>query len=83
MTNKLKGLSLFSSAGIGETYIGEYVEMKVANELLKNRSEIYNFFYPNTQMINGDITNNIIYKKILDMSIKENVDFIYALFIYS
>jgi hypothetical protein len=49
--------------------------MKVANELLKNRSEIYNFFYPNTQMINGDITNDIIYKKILDMSIKENVDF--------
>jgi DNA (cytosine-5)-methyltransferase 1 len=78
MTNKLKGLSLFSSAGIGETYIGNYVEMKVANELLKNRSEIYNFFYPNTQMINGDITNDIIYKKILDISIKENVDFIYA-----
>lgn len=35
MTKKLNGLSLFSSAGIGETYIGEYVEMKVANELLK------------------------------------------------
>ena len=73
-----KGLSLFSSAGIGETYIKDYVDMKVANELLENRSNIYNYFYPNTYMINGDIKNNEVYEKVLKKSLDENVDFIYA-----
>lgn len=55
MSELLNGLSLFSSAGIGETYIGEYVSIKVANELLPIRSKLYSHFYPDVKMINGDI----------------------------
>jgi DNA (cytosine-5)-methyltransferase 1 len=76
--SKLNGLSLFSSAGIGETYLGEYVDMKVANELIENRSKIYKYFYPKTNMINGDITHEKIYKEILKDSLEKKIDFIYA-----
>lgn len=75
---RLNGLSLFSSAGIGETYINECVSMKVSNELLKNRSEIYSYCYPETNMIQGDIKEKKIYENILTESIKQNVNFIYA-----
>ena len=60
----LNGLSLFSSAGIGETYIGEYVSIKVANELLPTRSKLYSHFYPDVKMINGDIKNKSNYFRI-------------------
>ena len=74
----LNGLSLFSSAGIGETYIGEYVSIKVANELLPNRSKLYSHFYPDVKMINGDIKNKNIFDRIINESKEHNVDFIYA-----
>lgn len=76
--SRFKGLSLFSSAGIGETYLGEYVDMKVANELIENRSKLYKYFYPNTHMINGDITEEKIYKEILKKALDEKIDFMYA-----
>lgn len=73
---RLKGLSLFSSCGIGETYIKEYIDMKVANELLDKRCKLYNHFYPEVQMINGDIKDK--FDEIISLSIKEQVNFIYA-----
>lgn len=75
---KLRGLSLFSSAGIGETYVENYVDMKVSNELLEQRSKLYKHFYPNVDMIQGSITNKEIYQKILELSKKNRVNFIYA-----
>ena len=39
---RLKGISLFSSPGIGETYFKEIgVDIIVANELIKQRAELY------------------------------------------
>lgn len=75
---KFKGLSLFSSVGIGETYIDKYVDMKVSNELLEQRSKLYKHFYPSVDMIQGNITNKEIYKKILKSSKKHKINFIYA-----
>ena len=75
---KLKGLSLFSSAGIGETYISEFVDMKIANEILPKRAKLYNWFYPETHMIQGDITHENIFQEIILKSQQENIDFIYA-----
>ena len=65
MGKRIKTISLFSSAGIGELRLPQdMVEVVAANELLKPRAECYQFFYPNTKMLCGDIT---------DVSIKENI----------
>ena len=42
--SRLKGLSFFANVGIAETYIDKYVDVKVANELLKKEQNfIQNF----------------------------------------
>ena len=45
----IKGLSLFSNAGIGELYLKEAgVDIVVANELLEKRAEVYKTLHPKT-----------------------------------
>lgn len=57
MMNKIKAISVFSSAGIGELLLkNTNVEVVAANELLPKRAECYSHFYPNTDMYCGDIT---------------------------
>lgn len=57
MMNKIKAISVFSSAGIGELLLkNTNVEVIAANELLPKRAECYSHFYPNTDMYCGDIT---------------------------
>ena len=52
-----KALSLFSSAGVAETYFEKHgVFVKVASELLPERVKIYKHLYPSVNMIQGDIT---------------------------
>lgn len=71
------GLSLFSSAGIGETYLRDLnLNIIVANELIPKRAELYSKIYKNTKMICGDITNDDIFNEIIKAS--KNVDFIIA-----
>lgn len=55
--SKIKAISLFSSAGIGELLLNNTdIDVVAANELLSKRAECYKFFYPNTDMYCGDIT---------------------------
>lgn len=57
MMNKIKAISVFSSAGIGELLLkNTNVEVVAANELLPKRAECYSHFYSNTDMYCGDIT---------------------------
>ena len=57
MMNKIKAISVFSSAGIGELLLkNTNVEVIAANELLPKRAECYSHFYPETDMYCGDIT---------------------------
>lgn len=57
MMNKIKAISVFSSAGIGELLLkNTNVEVVAANELLPKRADCYSHFYPNTDMYCGDIT---------------------------
>ena len=57
MMNKIKAISVFSSAGIGELLLkNTNVEVVAANELLPKRAACYSHFYPNTDMYCGDIT---------------------------
>ena len=72
MNKKINGVSLFSSAGIAETYFEELgIDIKVANELLPKRCELYKCLHKNTKMICGDITNNNIFTNI-NNEIKNN-----------
>ena len=49
--SKIKAISLFSSAGIGELLLhNTNVEVIAGNELLPKRAECYQHFYPNSRM---------------------------------
>ena len=77
--NRIKGASLFSSAGIAETYFKDVgIDIKVANELLPKRAELYRYFYPNTNMICGDITKPEVFNKVNNEIKKENCKFLIA-----
>ena len=57
--SKIKAISVFSSAGIGELLLkNTNVEVVAANEILPKRAECYSYFYPNTDMYCGDITSD-------------------------
>ena len=62
---RLKGISLFASAGIGETYFKDIgIDIVVANELIERRANLYKAISPETDVICGDITDKIIFNKI-------------------
>ncbi|MGI6510282.1 MAG: DNA cytosine methyltransferase [Erysipelotrichaceae bacterium] len=61
----IKGVSLFSSAGIAEKYFKEAnIDIVIANELLPKRAKLYKYFYPDAKMICGDITDDMIFNRI-------------------
>ena len=76
---KINGLSLFANAGIGEYYLKDSViNMTVANELLPERANFHKVIYPNCDVITGDITNQCIFDKVMNMSVNNNVKYIQA-----
>ena len=75
---RLNGVSLFASAGLAEYYLGEIgVNILVANELLKERANLYQTQHPQTKMICGNILNDEIFGQIIKNSPK-NLDFLLA-----
>ena len=61
------GVSLFSGAGIGETYLDECgINIKTANELIEKRANLYRALYPGCNMISGDITDEAVFSKIIE-----------------
>ena len=75
----MKGLSLFSNIGIAETYLEDIgYEVVVANELIQQRADLYKDFYPETEVISGDITEEKTKKKIIKESKEKGVEFIMA-----
>ncbi|MCE9540679.1 MAG: DNA cytosine methyltransferase [Bacteroidetes bacterium] len=74
----LKGVSLFSSAGIGEAFLKDAgINIAVANELLEDRARLYARLHPNSKMITGDILDEEVFKNVVDSS-GDNVDFLIA-----
>lgn len=72
-------LSLFSSAGVAETYFEKHgIQVKVAAELLPERASFYQHLYPKTKMMQGDITDDTFFKGVLTAAKKENCDFLIA-----
>lgn len=79
MFEKIKTISLFSSAGIGELRLPrDKFNVVAANELLPKRAACYSFFYPETEMICGDITDSDIKKKLVNIANAQNVRFLIA-----
>lgn len=77
-TQRLKGISLFSGAGIGETYFNDVgIDIIVANELVPQRADLYKSLYPKCNMICGDITKEEIFEKIMSSS-PDKIDFLLA-----
>lgn len=76
---KLKGLSLFANVGIAEAYLHQIgVDMLIANELVHERAVFYSDVYPQTHMIEGDITNDDLRARIIEEAIEKKVNFIMA-----
>lgn len=76
---KMIGISMFSSAGIAETYLKDLnIEIALANELINERAKYYSHFYPNTEMIVGDIMSEDIYNKYVSKAKSLNPKFLLA-----
>ncbi|MED4634702.1 DNA (cytosine-5-)-methyltransferase [Peribacillus frigoritolerans] len=74
----MKAISLFSSAGIGETYFKDLgIEIVTANELVERRANLYRSVHKKTKMIQGDISNKEIFTKIIESS-PDKIDFMLA-----
>lgn len=72
-------LSLFSGIGVAEAQLADAgFNVLVANEYDKRRAELYSQLYPETNMINGDITRTDIYKKIIIESKKNDINVLMA-----
>ena len=75
----IKGVSLFSSAGIAETYFKECgIDIVTACELLPKRAELYKALYPTCNMICGDITNDITFNSVLKDAKENSCKFLLA-----
>lgn len=75
----MKGVSLFCSAGIAETYFKESgIDIVVANELIKKRCDLHSWLYPDCNTICGDITDKSIFNKILIDAKKNECKFLLA-----
>jgi DNA (cytosine-5)-methyltransferase 1 len=62
----MKCVSLFSGAGIGETFLKECgINIVVANEIMQKRVQLYKAFYPETEVVCGDIKNVDIFREII------------------
>ena len=74
----IKGASMFASAGIAETYFKEVgIDIVVANELLEKRGKFYQYMYPNSKMLIGDIREEKIKNEFLS-NILDDVKFLIA-----
>lgn len=77
--NRIKGMSLFSSSGIGEYYLSRAgVDIVVANELLQRRGDLYRKIYPRHKMVIGDIMNTEVFEKVSRVALNHKVDFMIA-----
>lgn len=76
---KIKGISMFSSAGIAETYLEDLnIDIALANELVPERANYYSHFYPKVDMVVGDIMSDDVFTKYLEKAKGINPKFLLA-----
>ena len=75
----INGISLFSNVGIDELYFRKYgINIVVSNELLPKRCQFYKHIYPDVDMVCGDITEQNIFCKLIELYQKNKCDFLLA-----
>lgn len=75
----IKAVSLFANVGIAETYLQEVgVDVVVANELLEERAKFYSHLYPKVDMIVGDITDESVFRNVIDVAKEKKVEMLIA-----
>lgn len=73
----MKGLSLFSSAGVGETYLSQIgLDIIVANELIPRRANLHSALYPECKTVCGDITKSEVFNEIIESA--KGIEFLLA-----
>lgn len=71
--------SMFSSAGVGSTYLKLLdFNLIVASELIPIRAKLHKHFYPESEIIIGDITLKDNYMRFKEICLENEVDFILA-----
>lgn len=71
---KFNAVSLFSSAGIAETYFEKHgINVVAASELLPERAKIYSHLYPKSKMFQGDLTDKKLFFELMDYCKSKNV----------
>lgn len=79
LNKNIKGISMFSSGGIAETYLNEIgIGILLANELVAERANFYKHLYPKTKMITGDILNKDIFNEFVSEAKKLKPSFLIA-----
>lgn len=77
--DNMKITSLFANIGVAEAYFEEIgFEVVIANELVPRRAALYSKIYPKAKMICGDITNDDVFSKVVNLSKKANIDVLMA-----
>lgn len=75
----MKGVSLFSSSGIGELFLKKIgIDIVLANELIERRANLHSVIYPEKEVLCGDIQSKDIFSKVNDVIKEKNVKFLIA-----
>src|SRR5690625_3294812 len=75
----MKGVSMFSSAGIGELHLKKIgLNIIVANEMIEKRGKLYQHTYPDAEMVIGDISKEDVFEEFIKKSKKHMIDFLIA-----
>ena len=75
----MNGVSLFSSAGIAETYFKENgINILVASELIKKRCDLHSWLYKDCHTICGDIADPEVFEEIKKKAIENDCKFLIA-----
>lgn len=75
----IRAVSLFANVGISETYLKDTgIDVVVANELVEERVRFYKHLYPEVNMIQGDITDEDIFEKVMSAAEQANVEMLIA-----
>ena len=73
----MKGISLFSNVGVGETYLKKCgIDIVIANELIPKRANFYSHLYPDVNMVCGNITDKKTFNYLVEEAIKQNIKFL-------
>lgn len=76
---KKKAISLFSSIGVAEYYLKDIgIDVVLASEIDSKRVNAHKDIYPDTQIVQGDISKKEVRKEIIDAVSNQKIDLIIA-----